>query len=72
LPERLLRLFQLLTLVIVGKHADTIGPLLTEKQARTEAVRPERLPLGEFAYLDSYGSPVHPSEAGSPQPAASS
>jgi len=54
-----------ITLVIVGRHAETIGPLLTEKQAQTEAVRPERLPLSEFAYLDSYGSPLPLSEAGS-------
>ena len=47
-----------ITLVIVGKHSETISPLLTEKQTATEPVRPERLPLSEFAYLDSYNTPL--------------
>lgn len=43
---------QVITLVNVGKHSETIGPLLTEKQAETEKKRPERLPLEEFAYVN--------------------
>lgn len=43
---------QVITLVIVGKHSETIGPLLTEKQAETEKGRPERLPLEEFAFIN--------------------
>ncbi len=43
-----------ITLVIVGKHADTIAPLLTEKQAEVEKKRPERLPLEEFAYVNRF------------------
>lgn len=47
---------RLIALVIVGKHADGIGALLTEKQAADEAKRPERLPLEEIAFVDRYGS----------------
>ena len=43
----------LITLLIVGKHADTIGPLLSDKQVDWEMNRPERLPLEEFAYVNS-------------------
>jgi len=45
---------QVITLVNVGKHAETIGPLLTEKQAETEKQRPERLPLEGFAYVNAF------------------
>lgn len=45
---------QVITLVIVGKHSATIGPLLTEKQAETEKKRPERLPLEKFAYVNAF------------------
>jgi len=43
-----------ITLVIVGKHAATIGPLLTEKQVEWERERPQRLPLEKFAYMNSF------------------
>ena len=45
------------TLVIVGKHADGIGPLLTEEQANVEPSRPERLPIGQFVFMDRYEDP---------------
>lgn len=45
---------QVITLVNVGKHSETIGPLLSEKQAETEKQRPERLPPGEFAYVNVF------------------
>ncbi len=43
-----------ITLVIVGKHSAEISPVLSEKQVAWEKERPERLPLEEFAYTDSY------------------
>ncbi len=46
-----------ITLVNVGKHADSIGPLLSEEQAQVEPVRPERLPFEDFAYVDRYTGP---------------
>jgi nitroreductase len=45
---------RLITLVIVGKHADTIGPLLTDQQAEVEKARPERKPLEQTAFMDGY------------------
>lgn len=47
---------QVITLVNVGKHSETISPLLSEKQAESEKKRPERLPLEEFAYVNGFGS----------------
>jgi len=47
---------QVITLVNVGKHSESIGPLLSEKQAESEKERPERLPLEEFAYLNAVHS----------------
>jgi len=43
-----------ITLVIVGKHSDTISPVLSEKQVEWEKTRPERLPFEQFTYLNSY------------------
>jgi hypothetical protein len=45
---------EVIALVIVGKHSETISPLLTEKQAEAEKKRPERLPLEKFAYVDVF------------------
>lgn len=42
---------RVITLVIVGTHADTIRPSLSEKQAAAEARRPERLGFDEFARI---------------------
>jgi len=50
IPEEM----RLITLVIVGKHSETIGPLLSEKQVEREKKRPERLPLEEFAYMNHF------------------
>ncbi len=43
-----------IALVIVGKHSAEISPVLSEKQVAWEKERPERLPLEQFAYTDSY------------------
>ncbi len=43
-----------ITLIIVGKRAATVGPLLTEKQAAGEQKRPERLSLDRFVYLNRF------------------
>ncbi len=45
---------QVIALVNVGKHSETIGPLLSESQAEREKQRPERLPLEEFAYVNVF------------------
>ena len=46
-----------ITLVIVGKHSDTINELLSEQQAETEPVRPERMPMEAFAFMDAMPDP---------------
>jgi nitroreductase len=46
-----------ITLINVGKHSNTISPVLSEKQVRNEKQRPERKPLEQFVYLNSYKTP---------------
>lgn len=48
--------FEVITLVIVGKHANTIDSVLSEKQREAEQHRPERKPLNTFVYYNSYGT----------------
>ncbi len=45
---------RVITLVIFGKHMDSISPILSEKQLKLEKVRPERKPLEEFIHLNRY------------------
>ncbi len=53
-------IYQVITLVIVGRHADSPSPLLSEKQVAWETSRPERLPLDRFAFLNRYPGPPVP------------
>ncbi|MCX6842973.1 MAG: nitroreductase family protein [candidate division WOR-3 bacterium] len=48
---------QVITLVNVGRHADTISPVLSPKQVEQEAHRPERLPLEQVAFFNYYPAP---------------
>jgi len=43
-----------LTLVAVGKHSESMSPLLSEKQVGWEKERPERLAPGEIVYINRY------------------
>lgn len=43
-----------ITLVIIGKHSEKIGELLTEKQKEIENKRPERLPREKFIYFNRF------------------
>jgi len=45
---------EVITLIIVGKHATTISPVLSDKQIEAEKKRPERIPLDKFVYKKSY------------------
>jgi nitroreductase len=45
---------QVITLVNVGMHVDTINPVLSEKQAYDETHRPERLPLEQVAFFNHW------------------
>lgn len=50
IPEDL----EVITLVIVGKHSDSMNPVLSEKQIAAEKERPERLPFSEFVYRNRF------------------
>jgi hypothetical protein len=45
---------QVITLVNVGKHAETLHDKLTDQQKEVERARPERLPFEKYAYIDRY------------------
>ena len=45
---------KLITLIIVGKHARSPSPQLSEKQQLSEETRPERLLQEQFAFTDTY------------------
>jgi len=45
---------KVITLVMVGKHSETISQVLSEKQVEAERTRPERLPFEKIAYIDRY------------------
>jgi nitroreductase len=47
--------YQVITLVIVGKHSDKISTVLSEGQTAAEKKRPERKKLSEFAFIDRFG-----------------
>ncbi|MGB2907952.1 MAG: nitroreductase family protein [Candidatus Aminicenantaceae bacterium] len=48
--------YQVITLIIVGRHADSPGSDLTEEQLQKEKKRPGRKALEEFLYIDRFGS----------------
>lgn len=50
IPER----FNVITLIIVGRHAPVLSPVLSEKQIEWEKSRPERLPLEKVVFLNRY------------------
>jgi len=46
--------YQVITLIIVGKHSKQINPVLSEIQVEAERTRPERMPLERFVYFNRY------------------
>ena len=46
--------FDVITLVIVGKHSDKIDPVLSKKQVEAEKNRPERIKIDDFVYMNRY------------------
>ncbi|KPK70234.1 nitroreductase [candidate division TA06 bacterium SM23_40] len=50
IPEEM----RLITLVIVGKHAEEISPVLSDKQIEWEKNRPERMPIEQFAHMNRH------------------
>ena len=45
---------EVITLVMVGRRADSISPVLSEKQIAAEKERPQRHPLPDLAYKNMY------------------
>lgn len=41
--------YNVIALIIMGKHSDVMNPLMSEKQVSAESERPERMISGEFA-----------------------
>jgi nitroreductase len=50
---------QVITLIIIGKHAETIKPVLSEKQQQQEKNRPLRKPFISFVHYDSFHEVRH-------------
>jgi nitroreductase len=48
---------QVITLLVVGGHAEIIHPELSDKQVGWEKKRPDRLPINEFTFMNRYGHP---------------
>ena len=46
--------YEVITLIIVGKHSDKISPILSEQQIELEKNRPERLPFEKIAHLNRF------------------
>ncbi len=49
--------FQVIALVIVGKKALGLNPVLSEKQITQERTRPERFPFEKYVFLNGYSTP---------------
>ncbi|MFO7791796.1 MAG: nitroreductase family protein [Candidatus Saliniplasma sp.] len=47
--------YQVITLVIVGKHSEEIKDELTDSQVKVEKERPDRKNFDGFVYLDKFG-----------------
>ena len=45
---------EVIALVIVGKHADTLNPVMSDKQKQEEKQRPRRLPLDKIVFHNTY------------------
>jgi nitroreductase len=50
--------YQVITLIIVGKHSEKVSPILSEKQVEWEKERPQRLPLAKVAFFNHYGGEI--------------
>jgi hypothetical protein len=46
--------YQVIILIIVGKHSNQINQVLSEIQVEAERTRPERMPLERFVYFNRF------------------
>lgn len=49
--------YKVITLIMVGKHAETISPVLSEEQTDAEKKRPQRKPFEEFIFYNKFRDP---------------
>jgi nitroreductase len=47
--------YQVITLIIVGKHSEKISPVLSDDQVAAERSRPERKAISEIVSIDRFG-----------------
>ena len=52
--------FDVITLIIFGKHSDSISAVLSDKQKASEKRRPRRKGIDKIAYIDKYGQNFNP------------
>jgi len=52
--------FQVITLILVGKHSEKFSPVLSEKQIEAEKMRPPRLPLKKVMFYNRYQPETEP------------
>lgn len=50
IPEEM----EVISLIIIGKKAEKVNPVLSEKQVEAEKNRPERLPIEKFIWHNQY------------------
>ncbi len=46
--------YDVITLIIVGKHSSDLSPVLNDKQVAAEKQRPQRMPWDAFVHLDRF------------------
>ena len=52
--------YDVITLIIFGRHSDSISSVLSDKQKASEKKRPKRKGLNELVYIDRYGQEFNP------------
>jgi nitroreductase len=52
--------YRVISLIALGRKADTVSPVLSPKQAHEESERPARLPLEHFVFVDRFADSVSP------------
>lgn len=56
--------YQVISLILVGRKAESLNPVMTPKQVGEESARPIRFPLDRFVFRNAYQGPVPPPSAG--------
>jgi nitroreductase len=52
--------YQVTSLILIGRKADALNPVMTPKQALDESTRPDRFPFELFVFRNAYTGPVPP------------